>query len=148
MLKKTLFQHCADHLNNSLGLFDQRKSDLLVALASESKSSAGDKHETGRAMLQLEREKLGEQLKETERKLKLLLPLENHLSTKTITVGSVVKTDQLSYYIAVSTPALEIDKTTYYCISSKSPIGKLLLGKKVGEAISFNHRISNITEII
>lgn len=148
MLKKTLFQHCADHLNNSLGLFDQRKSDLLVALASESKSSAGDKHETGRAMLQLEREKLGEQLKETERKLKLLLPLENHVSTKTITIGSVVKTDQLSYYIAVSIPALEVDKTTYYCISAQSPIGKLLLGKKVGETISFNHKTSSITEVI
>ena len=148
MLKKTLFQHCADHLNNNLGLFDQRKSDLLVALASESKSSAGDKHETGRAMLQLEREKQGEQLKETERKLKLLLPLENHVSTKTITIGSVVKTDQLSYYIAVSIPALEIDKTTYYCISAHSPIGKLLLGKKVGETISFNHKTSSITEVI
>ena len=148
MLKKTLFQHCADHLNNSLSLFEQRKSDLLVALASESKSSAGDKHETGRAMLQLEREKLGEQIKETERNLKLLLPLENHVSSKTITIGSVVRTDQLSYYIAVSTPALEIDKTTYYCISALSPIGKLLLGKKVGETISFNHKTSSITEVI
>lgn len=148
MLKKTLFQHCADHLNESLDLFEQRKSDLLVALASESKSSAGDKHETGRAMLQLEREKLGEQIKETERNLKLLLPLENHVSSKTITIGSVVRTDQLSYYIAVSTPELKVDKTTYYCISAQSPIGKLLLGKKVGETISFNHKTSSIIEIL
>lgn len=148
MLKKTLFQHCIDHLNESLGLFEQRKSDLLVALESESKSSAGDKHETGRAMLQLEREKLGEQIKETERNLKLLLPLENHVSSKTITIGSVVKTDQLSYYIAVSTPELKVDKTTYYCISAQSPIGKLLLGKKVGETISFNYKTSSIIEIL
>ena len=148
MLKKTLFQHCIDHLNESLGLFEQRKSDLLVALESESKSSAGDKHETGRAMLQLEREKLGEQIKETERNLKLLLPLENHVSLKTITIGSVVRTDQLSYYIAVSTPELKVDKATYYCISAQSPIGKLLLGKKVGETISFNHKTSSIIEIL
>ena len=148
MLKKTLFQHCADHLNESLGLFEQRKSDLLVALESESKSSAGDKHETGRAMLQLEREKLGDQIKETERNLKLLLPLENHVSSKTITIGSVVRTDQLSYYIAVSTPELKVDKTTYYCISAQSPIGKLLLGKKVGETISFNYKTSSIIEIL
>ena len=148
MLKKTLFQHCIDHLNKSLGLFEQRKSDLLVALESESKSSAGDKHETGRAMLQLEREKLGEQIKETERNLKLLLPLENHVSSKTITIGSVVKTDQLSYYIAVSTTELKVDMATYYCISAQSPIGKLLLGKKVGETISFNHKTSSIIEIL
>ena len=147
MLKKTLYQHCADHLNNSLSLFEQRKLDLLVALAAESKSSAGDKHETGRAMLQLEREKLGEQIKETEKKRALLLPLAHHKTTTTATVGAVVKTDQFNYYIAVSTPELKVDKTTYYCISAQSPIGKLLLGKKVGETISFNHITSTIIEI-
>ena len=42
------------------------------ALDSESKSSAGDKHETGRAMLQLEMEKAGQQLQEVE-KMKLIL---------------------------------------------------------------------------
>jgi len=36
------------------------------SLAAEGKSTAGDKHETGRAMLQLEREKLGLQLKNAD----------------------------------------------------------------------------------
>lgn len=148
MLKKTLYQHCVDHLNQSLGLFEQRKVDLLAGLESESKSSAGDKHETGRAMLQLEREKLGEQIRETERKLKLLMPLAQHKTTTIVTVGAVVKTDQLNYYIAVSTPELKVDKTTYYCISAQSPIGKLLLGKKVGEQLSFNKKTSTITKVI
>ena len=67
MLKRILFEHCTTHLNNNLLSFEKRKLELLEALASESKNSAGDKHETGRAMLQLEREKLGEQIKKTER---------------------------------------------------------------------------------
>ena len=65
MLKKSLFQHCLDHLNKNLVLYEKRKLEILAALESESKSSAGDKHETGRAMVQLEREKLGEQIKAT-----------------------------------------------------------------------------------
>lgn len=148
MLKKTLFQHYADHLNNSLGLFEQRKSDLLVALASETKSSASDKHETGRAMVQLEREKLGEQIKATEKKLHILRSLVQHTPIEKATIGAVVKTTNYNYYIAIAAPELKIDNTVIYCISAQSPIDQLLLGKKVGETISFQHTLSEITAIL
>ena len=147
MLKKILFQHCADHLKENLLLVEKRKAELFVALESESKSSAGDKHETGRAMLQLEREKLGKQLKEIEKKQKLLWSLKNHKNTTSVSVGSVVKTDHLNYYIAISCPILTIDQEKYYCISALSPIGKLLLGKKVKDTIQFNNITSTIIEI-
>lgn len=148
MLKKTLFQHCLDHLNKNLVSFEKRKLDILAALESESKSSAGNKHETGRAMVQLEREKLGEQIKTTDRNLDILIPLEMHKTSKKAGLGSLVKTDHINYYIAISTPAVNIDNTDYFCISAQSPIGKLLLGKKVGEGISFNGKTSTITEIL
>lgn len=147
MLKKILFQHCTNDLNKSLLLLEKRKAELFIALESESKSSAGDKHETGRAMLQLEREKLGEQIKEIEKRLKLLQSLKNHNTTTRVSLGSVIKTDHLNYYIAISCPTLTIDQEKYYCISALSPIGKLLLGKKVNETIQFNLTISTIIEI-
>ena len=147
MLKKNLFEHCANHLNNNLLLFEKRKLELLEALESESKNSAGDKHETGRAILQLEREKLGEQIKKTERNLQLLLPLKNHIPTEKVSVGTVVKTSHFNYYIAISSPTLIVEQEEYYCISALSPIGKLLLGKKVGETILFNNITSTITGI-
>lgn len=148
MLKKTLFQHCLDHLNNNLVLYEKRKLEIIAALESESKSSAGDKHETGRAMVQLEREKLGEQIKATEKDLNILIPLENHKTSKKAGLGSLVKTNQLNYYIAISTPAVNLDNTDYYCISTQSPIGSLILGKKAGDTISFNGKTSEITEIL
>ena len=76
-VKKNLFEHCANHLNNNLLSLEKRRLELLEALESESKNSAGDNHETGRSMLQLDREKLGEQIKKTERNLQLLIPLQN-----------------------------------------------------------------------
>lgn len=148
MLKKRLFHHCAKHLNSSLSSFEKRKVEILDALASESKSSAGDKHETGRAMIQLEREKLGEQIKETERNLKLLLPLENHRISEKASLGSIVQTATFNYYLAISAPKIVINNTHYYCISAQSPIGKLILGKKVGDPISFNGQTSCIQKII
>ena len=147
MLKRILFEHCANHLNNNLLSFEKRRLELLEALESESKNSAGDKHETGRAMLQLEREKLGEQIKKAERNLQLLMPLENHISTEKVSVGAVVKTTHFNYYIAISSPTFSLEQEEYYCISGLSPIGKLLLGKKVGETILFNHMTSTITGI-
>lgn len=148
MLKSILFEHCATHLNNNLLSFEKRRLELLEALESESKNSAGDKHETGRAMLQLEREKLGEQIKKTERNLQLLLPLQNHITTEKVSVGAVVKTTHFNYYIAISSPTLIVEQEEYYFISELSPIGKLLLGKKVGETILFNYITSTITGIL
>jgi hypothetical protein len=148
MLKKTLFEHCATHLNKRLTLFEKRKLEIVTALASETKSIEGDKHETGRAMIQLEREKLGIQILETEKNLKTLLPLNNLSATIMSTLGSVIKTDRFNYYIAISAPEITIDNRIYYCISAQSPMARLILGKKVGEAISFNKQTSIITEIL
>ncbi len=39
-------------------------NDALDSTANETKSTAGDKHETGRAMAQLEQEKIGSQIAE------------------------------------------------------------------------------------
>ena len=62
MIKEKLFFHCKNYLQKRKNLLEQRKNELQLALTSENKSSAGDKHETGRAMIQIEREKLGNQL--------------------------------------------------------------------------------------
>ena len=148
MLKQKLYQHCLDHHSKNLLFFEERDSEILLDLESESKSSAGDKHETGRAMIHLEREKLGEQLKQAEHNLKLLLPLKNIDNSKKVGLGSVVITDNLNYYLAVSSPEFILDSKKYYCVSSLSPIGKLLVGKTMGDLIVFNNTTSTIEQIL
>ena len=60
------------------------------SLDSESKSSAGDKHETGRAMAQLEMEKLGGQY-ESARKLLLIANRLNYRKNQnTIAAGTLL----------------------------------------------------------
>ena len=63
VLKKALFNHCRSLLEKKMGVLEQQKENLQKDLTSEAKSSAGDKHETGRAMIQLELEKLGNQIR-------------------------------------------------------------------------------------
>lgn len=58
-LKEELYELCVDFVDSRLSTIQQTIESNQKALTSETKSSAGDKHETGRAMLQLEMEKAG-----------------------------------------------------------------------------------------
>ena len=62
-IKQQLYKHCQEFVNQKLDTIQKTILSNKEALNSETKSSAGDKHETGRAMLQLEMEKAGQQLK-------------------------------------------------------------------------------------
>jgi len=148
MIKEKLFFHCENYIQKRKNLLEQRKNELQLALTYETKSSAGDKHETGRAMIQIEREKLGNQLLLLEKEFQKLRSLKNHYNTGIVSLGSVVRTDKENFYIGLAAGPCDIEIHTYYCISPTSPIGKLLLGKKVKEHINFNSKISTITEIL
>ena len=147
MLLELLYAHCQKYIEAKRLLLEEQKKVLQGALMSESKSSAGDKHETGRAMVQLDREKLGNQIAELEQNQQKLNTLKNHKTTTSVSLGSVVLTDKENYYISIATNFCEIDAKKYYCISAQSPIGKLLIGKKVNDKIEFNKRLSTILEI-
>ena len=148
MIKEKLFFHCINYLQKRKNLLEQRKNELQLALTSETKSSAGDKHETGRAMIQIEREKLGNQLLALELEAQKLRSLKNHHNTGIVSLGSVVHTNNGNYYIALAAESCDIEIHKYHCISPISPVGKLLLGKKAKEHIKFNSSISMIIEIL
>ncbi len=65
-LKNLLFDHCENLINNKLKNYLKIDQELFKSLNEETKSSAGDKHETTRAMIQIEREKNSNRIKEIE----------------------------------------------------------------------------------
>lgn len=143
-LKKTLIDECKRLVNVRLQNIQDTILSNQKALQSETKSSAGDKHETGRAMLQLEIEKAGKQLLDVEQMLIVLQKINPKLSSKRIGLGSVVETDEMNFFISVSVGKLIISNTTYFAISPVSPIGKIMLGKTVNQQIIFNGKTLNI----
>lgn len=147
-IKQDLYQQCEHLLEDRLAQIQNHIADIQESLNSETKSSAGDKHETGRAMLQLEREKAGYQLAEVER-LKTILSMTSteHRPGK-IGLGSLVFTSKAHYFISLSLGALLVDDQTFYAISTKTPIGQLLLGKQVGDQLSFNGHSFVIEQVV
>ena len=147
-LKHQLYNHCQDQLNQRLKVITSKIVDIQNALQSETKSTAGDKHETGRAMLQLEREKTGQQLAELQKQQEILAKINPEVLHKTIALGSIVKTSTSNYFISASLGEIRIEKELFYAISVATPIAKLLLGNTVGDVFSFRNEAFKIIEVL
>ena len=147
-LKEILYKQCEIVVNNRLQTIQETISSNQNALQSETKSSAGDKHETGRAMLQLEMEKAGQQLQGVLQMKETLSKIDLTKKSKITHLGSLVKTNQGTYFLSVSAGQLIVDREHYLAISVSSPIGKLLLGKQEKEiVVVFNGKTIKIYEL-
>ncbi|WP_336127461.1 3-oxoacyl-ACP synthase [Mesoflavibacter sp. CH_XMU1422-2] len=147
-IKTQLLQLCTTSLDTRLQSVLAVIEDIKQSLQSETKSSAGDKHETGRAMLQLEREKAGHQLAEIEKTKQILSKINTESTYKNIGLGSVVYTTTSNYFISISAGELKVEDDTFYAISANTPIGQLLLGKSVGDVINFRNLEFKITKVL
>ncbi|MBD1260119.1 3-oxoacyl-ACP synthase [Maribacter polysiphoniae] len=147
-LKKNLYWFCMDFVQERISRIQSQMEEVQEALTSETKSSAGDKHETGRAMLQLEREKLGRQLAEAENMLQVLNKVDISSKKEIASLGSLVKTAGAHYFLAISAGEYKIGTEKYYCISMNTPIGIMLFGKGVGDTLNFNGNELRILEIV
>ena len=113
----------------------------------ETKSSAGDKYETGRAMMQLEIEQNSAQLAETLKLKEVLAKVYIDKPTQKVDDGSLVITNQGNFFMAISVGQVVIDDKTFLVIASESPIGAKLKGLKAGESLSFNNKTYKIEQV-
>ena len=109
-------------LQDRLNVLQNEFSDLQNTLQSETKSSAGDKHETGRALLQLKREQLGQQLADIQKQIQMINSINPKNISNFITLGSVIETTHQNYFISLSLGEIKIKKTSYFAISPLTPI--------------------------
>ena len=100
--KELLFNLCKDFVNKRLKTVQDIISSNQKALQSETKSSAGDKHETGRAMLQLEMEKASQQLEGISIMNQILSKVDISKSSKIAHLGSVIITNKANYFLSIS----------------------------------------------
>ena len=146
--KKVLFDYCERYVDERIKLTTQAMNAAQEAANSETKGSAGDKHETGRAMMHLEKEQHGRQLAEHLKLRKVLAqmnPQEKHLRAR---LGSVVFTDTGIYFLAIPIGKVDIEGKTFFIISPVSPIGKLLMNSQKGSELNLNGRKIIVESVI
>ena len=137
-LKQTLYQTCLSTLAAKVTDLQKAIDSIEESKRNETKSSAGDKYETGRAMMQMEADKITAQLELAKQTHSQLLQINLEQSPDHIRQGSLVVTDQRTYFLAVSLGRVVVSEQCCFCISPDGPIRQLLLGKTVGEEIVFN----------
>ncbi|MDB2385525.1 GreA/GreB family elongation factor [Polaribacter sp.] len=146
-IKKELLVTCFSFVAEREKTVQKTITSNQKALQSETKSSAGDKHETGRAMLQLEMEKAGQQLSSIHTMKLILKRIDVENSSKNARLGSLIQTNKGNYFLAISLGKCTIDQKEYFVISTSSPIGKQLLGKSNGDSFNFNAMNFQILEV-
>ncbi len=148
-LTDTLYQLALEFIDNRIKTIRQAIAETQDSAFQESKSSAGDKYETGLSMMQLDMEKLAEQLNESIRTRDSLQQIKafEDLNGNGIRPGNAVETSQGNFYIAISAGQLKVDGQTYFAVSPATPIGSKLMGLKVGEGFTFNGKSYTVDKV-
>ena len=113
----------------------------------DTKSSMGDKYETGREMLQQQINNLQLQLNDV-RKQQQFLKILSVRAAVTAETGALVRTDRGWFYIAVPLGEMHLEGTTMMCISPQAPLAQAMRGKIVGERFTVNGNIFRILDIL
>ncbi len=146
-IKQELLKHCNWQVENRYSKIKQTIADIEESLLQESKSSSGDKHETGRAMLQIDRENTGKQLQEVEKIVALLKKVDIKSTSDYVRLGSLARTNHGVYFVSISIGNVAVNDSNYLCVALNSPIGMMFSGKKKGDFFEFNGKSYEIMDL-
>lgn len=148
ILKKELYNICVNYVKARIATAKQAIDDAQQAANEETKSSAGDKYETSREMIQQETDRNQMQLNEANKLLIALNQINPESNSTSMGLGSLAITNNGKFYLSISAGALTLDGESYFAVSPASPIGGKLLGKKIGDEFSLNGKDYSIKEVI
>ncbi|MFC4164103.1 hypothetical protein ACFOWU_10575 [Epilithonimonas zeae] len=145
MEKSNLLQLIRIKLSEKIQNFENLIAETRAS-SNDTKSSMGDKYETGREMLQQEINNLQVQLNEILKQkdfLKTVLPKPSDKAEK----GAIVKTEKGLFFISVSLGEIKVENEKIICISPESPLAKAMNSKIKGEIFSLNNMNQKILDI-
>ncbi|MDQ0593166.1 transcription elongation GreA/GreB family factor [Chryseobacterium ginsenosidimutans] len=116
------------------------------ASSNDTKSSMGDKYETGREMLQQEINNLQRQLNETLGQQSLIHKINGEPSLK-VQNGALVKTDKGLFYISASIGEIVLENQKIMTVSAESPLVKAMAGLSKGQVFSINNVNQTVEEV-
>jgi transcription elongation GreA/GreB family factor len=137
-LKIKIFKACIKQLDDKISSLKVALNDLEKGAENDSKSSAGDKHETGRAMMQLEHEKISRQLNDSLSQKAAIEQMDQAMESAIIASGSLIKTNRGYLFICVALGKITIDGIEIMTLSMQSPLGQRLIGLKPGDMAEIN----------
>lgn len=112
----------------------------------DTKSSMGDKYETGREMLQQEINNLQKQLNEVNNQLQVLKKVPTQKKSA-VALGALVTTEKSTFFIATSLGEITVDDKKIFIISEQSPLAKMTWAKIAGDQFQINNISQTIISV-
>ena len=146
-LKEQLHAACLAFVEQRMATCQAAINAAQESANSETKSSAGDKYETGRAMAQNERDRNAVQLYEAKQLLGELQRIDPARTCDAVRPGALVTTSMGRFYVSISAGKLTVDGTDYFAVSGAAPVAAALSGKRAGEQATFNGKVIRIETV-
>ncbi|HEY0975992.1 MAG TPA: hypothetical protein VGE21_00870 [Flavobacteriales bacterium] len=146
-LKRLIHGHCVAVLQERIQAAQEAAASIQDSARSDTKSSAGDKHETARAMAQIELEKqqlVLRHLSLMKATLDGMDPDEHH---EAVEPGALISTDLGAFYIATSLGKVVVEGVPIWVISPQAPLFQVLKDTPVGEIAFFNGQAYRMQEV-
>lgn len=137
-IKQQIHAHYINTINSKVLMLQQTLADLKESGSNETKSTAGDKHETALAMLQIEQANTRGQLQEALEQRSALVTINPDIITKKVLPGSYVKTNKGNFYISIALGKLIIGGESVMAISPHSPLGAKLMSSCINDTVRIN----------
>lgn len=147
-LKQALIEYCTQFVETQIKHVQTAIDSAKESAQNESKSSAGDKHETGKSLMQLEQENNAQHLSKMLGQKRIITLIQNHQNGGMIELGSLVETNVGYYYLALGIGKVEIESQTCFVISPTSPVGKVFQNKKADDKVTFNGKTIHILNVV
>ncbi|PKR81026.1 hypothetical protein CW751_07620 [Brumimicrobium salinarum] len=146
-LKSKVVSEIKNVLDERLKMAQQTYNDALESRNNDTKSSAGDKYETSRAMMQQEMDNAQRSIHQIKMMRNELFRLPIQESNLKATAGALITTNSGKYFLGLSMGKVLVGEHVVFAISTGSPLGKLLLNKKEGDRFVLNNMEQEILSI-
>ncbi len=145
--KEKVFATCLQLLDTKIQALQNTLQELAEGAISDGKSSAGDKHETARAMMQLEQEKISKQLTEVLAQKTILEKIDYTVKSTQIIKGSLIKTNKGYLFLSVALGKINIEGMDVIILSPQSPLGLKLMGLTAKSTVEINTTTYRVEEL-
>ncbi len=142
--KEKILATCKAVIDKKINALMEALNEVTDAGNNETKSTAGDKHETSRAMMQIEQEKLGKQIQEWEIQKNTLNKINLEKTTNTISLGSFIETNRGLFFIAANIGKIKVGSKEVMVISMQSPLGIAFIKHNTGNNFEINNIVYQI----
>lgn len=146
-MKNQILQYIKNHLDQRLQAAWDAMQAAQESANNESKSSAGDKYETARAMGQLDRDMHARIYEQARQERLIVEKIDEKMTCNKAVLGAFVKTTMGDFFIAVSIGKAMVEGENLMIISPQSPIGEALMDKSIGEKFTFRTQQVAILDI-